>query len=116
MKTDPNGALVVVWTSGDPEVAMNMVFMYCKNSMLHKWWDEVKLVVWGPSAKLLAEDEKLQAELAEMKKAGVEVFACKACSDGYGASESLESLGCRVVYMGQPLTEYLKAGVNVLTF
>jgi hypothetical protein len=108
--------LIIIWSSGDREVALNMVFMYAKNSRLNGWWDNVLVVVWGPSAKLLAEDEGLQAELQEMKKAGVEVHACKACADRYSASEKLKSLGIDVIYMGQPLTRYLKDGRHILTF
>jgi hypothetical protein len=112
----PSKPLVVIWSSRDPEVAQNMVFMYTKNSKLKGWWDKVRLVVWGPSAKLLAVDRELQAELAELKEAGVELQACKACADRYGVSDKLCSLGIDVIYMGQPLTEYLKGGCPVITF
>lgn len=30
--------LIILWTSGDKEVALNMVFMYALNSKLNKWW------------------------------------------------------------------------------
>jgi hypothetical protein len=116
MKSDFHDSLVVVWSSQDPDVALNMVFMYCKNSMLKGWWGTVRMLVWGPSAKLLSEDLKLQTELVEMKKVGVETLACKACADRYGVSEKLEELGCQVIYMGEPLTRYLKEGCMVLTF
>ena len=59
-KKDRSDKLVVIWSSGDREVALHMVFMYSKNSKLKGWWDEVTLVVWGPSAKLLAEDEEFR--------------------------------------------------------
>jgi len=108
--------LVVVWSSRDRDVALNTVFMYTKNSKLKGWWNDVKLVVWGPSAKLISVDQELQAELAELKKAGVELLACKACADRYGASKRLEELGIEVIYMGEPLTGYLKDGYAVLTF
>ena len=49
-------SLVVVWTSGDREVARKMVFMYTKNARLRDWWGRVRLVVWGPSAQLLSVD------------------------------------------------------------
>jgi hypothetical protein len=112
----PSKPLVVIWSSRDREVAQNMVFMYTKNSKLEGWWDRVRLVVWGPSAKLLATDQELQSELGELKEAGVELQACKACADRYGVSDKLGSLGIDVIYMGQPLTEYLKAGYPVITF
>jgi hypothetical protein len=67
----------------------------------------VRLVVWGPSTKLLAENSELQVKIQEVKGAGVELLACKACSDGCGVSEKLASLGVAVMYMGMPLTEYV---------
>lgn len=109
-------SLVVVWTSGDREVARKMVFMYTKNSRLKGWWGRVRLVVWGPSALLLTQDQELQEELEDLKAAGVELLACKACADLYGVTEKLRSLGIEVIYMGQPLTEMLKSGWHCLTF
>ena len=85
--------LVFLWVTQDKGAARNMVFMYTKNSRLKGWWDKVVLMVWGPSAQLLAEDEELQAELEELKAAGVELMACKACSDRYGVSDKLSELG-----------------------
>lgn len=108
--------LACIWSAADPEVAKKMVFMYCKNSRLKGWWKRVRLIVWGPSAKLLAGDIELQKELAELRAADVDLYACKACSDMYGVSRELEQLGCRVIYMGQPLTGLLKEGWKVLTF
>ena len=118
MTAQENGPdkLAVIWSSADPETARKMVFMYTKNSRLKGWWDKVDLVVWGPSARLISEDRELQKELENVKEAGVKLLACKACSDMYGVSDKLESLGIEVVYMGQPLTDYLKTGCKVLTF
>lgn len=108
--------LVIIWSSRDREVAKNLVFMYAKNSRLKGWWPTVRLVVWGPSASLLAEDAELQADLVQLKQAGVELLACRACTEQYGVTPRLEELGIEVIYMGQPLTEYLRAGLPVLTF
>ena len=109
--------LVVLWTSGDREVALKMAFMYTLNSKLKSWWKEVTLVVWGPSSKLISVDTELQERLSVMKEAGVKMRACKACSDAYGVSADLERLGITVEYMGQPLTEFLKDdNFRVITF
>jgi len=67
--TKPN-KLVIVWTSGDRYVAERMVFMYATASKTNGWWDRVRLVVWGPSAKLLAEDKGLQESLKKWSRAG----------------------------------------------
>jgi len=107
---------VVVWTSADRDVALKMVFMYTKNAKLKGWWNKVTLVVWGPSAKLLSQDTELQTALQAMKEIGVELLACKACADSYGVSETLESFGIEVKYMGIPLTDYLKNDIKVITF
>jgi hypothetical protein len=93
-----------------------MVFMYTKNSRLQGWWGRVRLVVWGPSALLLSHDQELQEELEELKAAGVELLACKACAHLYGVTDQIRALGIEVVYMGQPLTEMLKTGWHCLTF
>ncbi|AFM40440.1 hypothetical protein Desaci_1421 [Desulfosporosinus acidiphilus SJ4] len=100
--------LLVVWTNGDRDVAIRMAFMYTLNSKLKEWWSEVSLIVWGPSAKLLTDDTSLQEYIGKMKDAGVELLACKACSDSYGISEALENMGINVKYTGQVLTEFLK--------
>ena len=111
-----NSKLVVVWTSGDREVALKMVFMYTFNAKKRGWWDDITFIVWGPSEKLLAEDKELQDYLKKMFDVGVRVEACKACSDMYSVSESLENLGVDVKYMGVPLTDYIKEDLKVITF
>ena len=63
--------LCVVWSSADPDVAKNACFMFALNAKKAGWFDVVHLVVWGPSAKLLAEDRALQVELSDMQKIGV---------------------------------------------
>lgn len=111
-----NDRLLVIWTSGDRDVALKMVFMYTLNARKHGWWGEVRLLIWGPSSRLLAGDAELQKELAVLKDAGVEPLACKACADGYGVSDKLAELGVDVKYTGAFLTEKLKTGWTVLSF
>ena len=110
-----NEKLVIVWSSADRDVALQMVFMYVSASKHLGMWDDITLVVWGPSAKLLAEDEALQIHIKSIIDAGVVVKACKMCSDSYGVSVKLEKLGIIVKYM-QELTDYIKEGRNILTF
>jgi hypothetical protein len=107
--------IVILWTSGDRETAINLVFLYGFNAKDRGWWKDVTLVVWGPSAKLLSEDAELQDRVRKMKDAGVELRACVRCAEYYGVVEDLERLGIEMVKMGIPLTEYLKQGVKVLS-
>jgi len=90
--------------------------MYTLNAKKQGWFDEVNLVVWGPSARLLAGDKDIQAKVKEMQKAGVVVEACQACADSYGVSDKLRQLGIEVKYMGAPLTNMLKSDYKMLNF
>ena len=108
--------LLVIWTSSDKDVAEKMVFMYTYNAKKNGWWDEVRFIIWGPSSKLLSNDNDLQNYLAKMKETGVELLACKACADMYDVTEKLEKMGVDVKYMGVPLTDMLKSGWVTMTF
>lgn len=101
--------VAVLWTSGDPEVAEKVCFMYTHAAKANGWFDEVVLIIWGPSAKLLTENEMLRKKIKEMQEDGVEVKACIACADMYGVVEKLRSYDVVVEGMGVPLTDYLKA-------
>lgn len=111
-----NEKLVVLWTSGDLEVAKKMVYMYTYNAKKYGWWKDITFIIWGPSSKLLAENQELQGYLKKMKEAGIKLEACKACADMYGVSEKLTELGVDVKYMGTVLTDYIKSERHVITF
>jgi hypothetical protein len=108
--------LAVIWTSSDPDVAHQVCFMYTGNAKKMKWFDEVTLIVWGPSARLLAGDKALQAKIKGMLDDGVKIQACQACADSYGVTEQLRKLGIDVKYMGKPLTDLIQQGWHILTF
>lgn len=105
----------IIWTSPDKGIAKNFAFMYALNSKLKQWWQEVHLIVWGPSAQLLAEDAELQASIAVLLESGVHVSACRRCAENYGVVGQLEALGLEVIYMGEPLTKILRSGERVIT-
>ncbi len=108
--------LLVVWSSGDIEVAEKVCFMYAYNAKKQGWFKEVIFVVWGPSAKLLAENEKLQKSVEKMKDAGIILEACMACARMYDVQDDLKDLGIDVKGMGTVLTRYLKKGYPNITF
>ena len=116
MKNSEKQRLAVVWTSSDPEVAEKVCFMYTQNAKLKGWFDEVVLVVWGPSAKLLSENKVLQESVKQMIADGVKVEACVACANMYGVADQLAAMGIEVKPMGPVLTVYLKENWKVLTF
>lgn len=108
--------LVVLWSSGDPEVAEKACLMYTGAAKKYGWFKEVILIVWGPSEKLLAENSKLKDKIATMKKDGVIVEACVACSNMYAVTTELKVCEVDVKGMGVPLTRYLKRGYKIISF
>jgi hypothetical protein len=108
--------LVVLWTSDDPYVAERVAFMYTHAAKTTGWFNEVTLIIWGPSAKLAAENMKVQEKLKAMQEDGVVIEACIVCANAYGVTDILKNMDFVVKGMGSPLTGYLKSGAKVLTF
>jgi hypothetical protein len=108
--------LVVLWRSGDPDMFHSALYLFTHNSKRFKWFDEVTLVVWGPSQKLLLEDEEIQAKVKKMQKSGVRVLASIDCAIDYGIEGRLrDELGIRVMIMGPFLVRFLQEDYKVLT-
>ncbi len=113
-KTD---RLAVLWTSGDPDVAERVAFMYTHAAKTAGWFDEVVLIVWGPSQRILVGDKDLQAKLKAMSDDGIKVMACVTCAKSFGIVEQLKALGLPVEPMGVPLSNYIKSDDwHVITF
>ena len=112
----PSDTLVVVWSSGDPDVAEKACLMYAHAAKKYKWFNEVILVVWGPSEKLLAENDMLKNKIASMQVDGIIVQACVACANMYGVADELKVCEVDVRGMGGPLTKYLKQDYKIISF
>ena len=108
--------LVILWTTAEKDVFTKVAYVYGLNSKKNDWWEDVTLIIWGPSSKLLAEDKELQKNIKTMKEEGVILTACKWCTDEYGVSEKLETLGVDVKYMGRPLTKFIKDNRHIMVF
>lgn len=108
--------LLIVWSTAEVEVAKKMVLLYGGVILPRGYWDEAHLMIWGPSAKLLAENAELQELLARVKDTGVKLSCCVVCADDYGVSEKLASLGIELTHTGEFLTYALKQDWKVITF
>jgi hypothetical protein len=109
--------LAIVWTTGDPEVAHRMVLMYGSAAKSNQWFNEVRLIIWGPSARLVAADKDIQAKLKDMQQKGITLEACVVCADSYGVSDRLRELGIEVKPMGKPLSNIIRdQGTHLITF
>ena len=107
--------LNILLTTDNKDTVLHMLVMYATNSRLNGWWQEVNIIIWGASAKLVDTDSLIQAEVLEMLNHGITIEACKACTDNLGVTDKLTELGVNVRYMGEVLTNYLKSGEKVLT-
>ena len=108
--------LHILWTTGEKEVAIKVVFPYLFNGKANGWWDELNLIIWGPSTLLVAEDQDIQEAIREILDSGISVEACRACTDSYGITEAIEKRNIIVRFIGSPLTNYLKSDDKVITF
>lgn len=107
--------LNILWLTDNRQTVFDMLSSYAINSLRRKWWDRVNVIIWGASAKLVAEDPQVQTEVLEMIREGITIEACQDCCENYGVCDKLVRLGIAVRYIGNPLTEYLKAGERVMT-
>lgn len=107
--------LNILWTNDNVITAEKMVFMYGINAKKKGWWNEVTIILWGATVKLVAENERIQNLIKEAQDAGVHISACKGCADQLGVSSTLEDLDIEVMYWGEPLTEILKTDGKLLT-
>ena len=107
--------LHILWTNADLETSRFMVMMYATNSMLRQWWDEVTVIIWGATARLVAENTIMQETIKTAEQAGVKFTACVACARQLGVVEKLEALGIEVIPWGQSLTEILQDNKYLLT-
>lgn len=113
---DSTNKLVMLWISNDIDAAEKMAFMYAHTAKKAGWFQEVTLIIWGPSAKLISENEKLQEKVKAMQADGIKVEACVACARQYGVDGKLRELGYDVKGMGTHLTNYLKSDAKVISF
>lgn len=109
--------LLIVWSSGEIEVAQKLILLYGSVMLPRSYWDEATIMVWGPSVKLLAQSEELQKQVRIVQSTGVGFNACVVCSDDYGVSEELKSLDIDLIHTGEMLTEALQSDeIKVITF
>lgn len=109
--------LLIVWSSGEKEVAQKLVLLYGSVMLERKYWDEATIMIWGPSAKLLANDIELQKQFKTVQDSGVAFNACVVCSDEYGVSQQLSALGVSLIHTGEMLTHSLQSDdTKVITF
>lgn len=107
--------LYILWTNADIHTSMHMVMMYATNSMLRGWWDNVKVIIWGATTKLVSENDLVQEKMKMAMQAGVEFTACIACAGIFGVADTLKDLGIEVIPWGKPLTDIIQGNGKLLS-
>ncbi|RLA73538.1 MAG: DsrE family protein [Epsilonproteobacteria bacterium] len=108
--------LLIIWSTEEIEVAKKMVLLYGSVILPRGYWDEAHLMIWGPSARLLAQNEEIQAMFKTVQETGVKTSVCVVCSDDYGVTEKLKELGVEAIHTGEFLTDALQSDYKVVTF
>jgi hypothetical protein len=108
-------SLHILWTNADMDTSMRMVMMYATNSMIEHWWDDIMVIIWGATARLVAENDQIQEAIKVAMNVGVKFSACIACARQLGVIEKLESQGIEVKAWGRPLTDLLQSNDKLLT-
>ncbi|MDT8337416.1 MAG: hypothetical protein RQ856_06295 [Candidatus Izemoplasmatales bacterium] len=107
--------LVVLWKSDNLVDIEEMITPYIIASKKNKWWDEVEVIIWGASQKVVATDDEVKRKVALMMKQNINVYACKKCAEDLGIEKELSSQHINVMYTGELLTEFLQSDAKVIT-
>ena len=107
--------LAVILVSADRKV-LEMGLVYTRNAKQRGWMPELRLYLFGPSEVTIATDPDLRALVREVIQAGLTPDACSWCSNKYGVSAMLEELGCRVLPIGEPVSQAIRDGYPPMTW
>ncbi|MBW2093147.1 MAG: hypothetical protein JRI34_13620 [Deltaproteobacteria bacterium] len=106
--------VLMIIASGEAEKALTGL-MYARNAMRFKWMDDVKVIFFGPSQRLLVENEQVSQAAQEIADQEIS-FVCKFISDQDGTSEKIEALGLKVEYVGPIISGFIKDGYVPMVF
>jgi hypothetical protein len=106
--------VLVIISTGEAEKALTGL-MYAYRSMSEGWIDDLRVVFFGPSERLLVKDERI-AQIAQRICEAEKPFVCKFISDQEGISEAIENLGLKVEYVGTIISDFIKAGYVPMVF
>jgi hypothetical protein len=82
--------LVIIVTQGEEDAIWTGLFMAIKCTE-NSYMDDIRLVLWGPSEKAIAENKEFQDMVHEYLELGKPVWACRTCSERYGVAEAMEA-------------------------
>ena len=100
--------VLIIIATGEKEKALAGL-MYANNVLKYGWLDDLKVILFGPSEKLIVQDEGVWIEVKRLNEM-IGTIACKAISDEYKTSSELEKRGVKVEYVGKIVSDLIKDG------
>jgi len=107
--------ILIILSTAERDKAMAGL-MLAKNTQENHWFDEVRVVLFGPVERLLSEDKEMADLGRDVFKVAARPVACKAFADDKPVSESLRGLGCEIEQVGGIIAEYIRNGFVPLVF
>ncbi len=112
---EPTRRILVILSTAERDKAMAGL-MYAKNTHDNHWFDDVRVVLFGPIERLLAEDKEMRDLGAEVFKVTAKPVACKAFADDPTVGAVMKKLGCEVEQVGGIISECIRNGYIPLVF
>ena len=106
--------VLVIIATGEEEKALTGL-MYASKTMSEGWLDEVQVMFFGPSERLLVENEEIAREAKELCTVQKPI-ACKFIADRDSISDQIEGLGLKVEYVGAIISDFIKQGYVPIVF
>lgn len=98
--------LLIIIATGEKEKAQTGL-MYARNAIKNRWLDDIKVIFFGPSERVVTKDKDLSKQVQEIAQLS-ECIACKYIADNEGLSDHLANLGLKIEYVGSIISNLIK--------
>jgi len=102
---------ILIWLASGDMGKLQPGIMYGTNARKFKWVDDVQFVVFGESERLMLDHPKTFELLQDNNTA-----YCKFVADEMEITRQLEEKGANIIYVGDYISNFIKAGYQVITF
>jgi len=112
---EPVRKILIILSTAEREKAIAGL-MYAQNTHDNHWFDDVRVVLFGPFEGLLAEDEEIRTLGAELFKVTAHPMACDSFAQDVVVSDAIKALGCELDQASGIISEYIRNGYVPLVF
>ena len=109
-----NPKLLAIIATGEKDKAL-VGLIYAQKAIAQGWMDDVMVIMFGPSEKLLITDSRI-SQVAKDLALHNKLIACKFIADQDNLSTQIEALGINLDYVGSIITDYLNKGFVPMVF